>query len=147
MQILRRQISCVNVTHDRRLLQKWKRYAYWIVKERVFVRNIMISLIKHLEISWLWRKSCIIRPRIQMLGQKVCITTRGRTNSALYLADIILVENILSVYRSGSDVTIHAIGASSEVINRKKYGKYTKCFSALEWDFTATSIGRDLQRY
>lgn len=30
-------------------------------------------------------------------------------------AEIILIDNIVSVYRSGSDVTMHVIGSSFEV--------------------------------
>lgn len=32
-----------------------------------------------------------------------------------FVAEIILIDNIVSVYRSGSDVTMHVIGSASEV--------------------------------
>nr|CCA24561.1 coatomer subunit zeta1 putative [Albugo laibachii Nc14] len=40
--------------------------------------------------------------------------SKTKNSNARAEADIILIENIVSVYRSGSDVTIHTIGASSE---------------------------------
>jgi hypothetical protein len=39
-----------------------------------------------------------------------------RRTSCSCSADIILIENIVSVFRCGSDTTMHVVGSASEVI-------------------------------
>lgn len=40
---------------------------------------------------------------------------RGLMTSVCCVADVILVENVVSVYRCGSDTTMHVIGSAYEV--------------------------------
>jgi hypothetical protein len=43
------------------------------------------------------------------------VCARCSSDGSRFAADIILMENIVSVFRSGSDVTMHVVGSSNEV--------------------------------